>query len=115
MILILFNIKSSTFYKKNTKEARWNLIVDLEDRLLSSNKDFISSFEKIKIELNKIGNDINSMRESCDQMEKKLQETKEIIQDVHVRSKELIMKENINQIRMIVIDKYMSSLQNQIL
>lgn len=53
------------------------------------------------------------MKESCELMEKKLQETKEITQDVHLRSKELLMKDGINQIRMLVIEKYLSNLRNQ--
>lgn len=90
----------STFYVKNTIQARRNLRNQIEKRSLDINENFLTNFNDIKKSFDLVYNDIYNMRESMNKITKRLDNSKKLTKQLLEHS--VVLQENLYVIIVIV-------------
>jgi len=73
MVLALNHL--STFYDENTLANRLNLRGQLEGQCFEVHKQFLTEYSKLQEKLDLVEKDVDKMRESCDEMQMRLNDT----------------------------------------
>ncbi|XP_057302600.1 conserved oligomeric Golgi complex subunit 6-like [Hydractinia symbiolongicarpus] len=79
----------STFFGENTLRARRNLRGDVERRSLDISEKFETQFRDVKKKLDEISDDVQAMNKCCQEMTKRLKNSKESTSELIVKTTKL--------------------------
>ncbi|KAF6022935.1 COG6 [Bugula neritina] len=101
----------STFFTENTLRSRRNLRSDIEKRSLVINEEFLSSFRKVKDQLDSVYEDVRAMNDCCQDMTDRLKTSQSQTRDLINQTTQLQAESSKLHLRMKVANAFLTKFQ----